>query len=269
VGGDDSQPSHTAGQWLERALTLAELRAALEKASARLLDVPEVARAAFARAIEDYHAELHRKIADGADWAQNAMRGFDCKHIDIANLMRCCERGDMPGAELRLHRRLSINTTAIHVRDVGTLELRHWPLHDTMSATYVPYRSTAMLPSYRDNCPRVALPWGVWCKAVSAQALGEARDGIGSVQTCTHGGREYTIVGVMYGKQVEAEAWAIVPRQIWAGPTYTSHQLRVAYDGGNIERGDHRGQLVKVRGQMCVLQAMSLFFDTSAAWLRD
>ena len=101
--------------------------------------------------------------------------------------------------------------------------------------------------------------------AVSVQALAEASDGLASVRTFAHGGREYTITGVVYGRQMEADAWAIVPHRFWSGQTYTRNELHAAYDAGDIERGNHRGHLVKVRGQVCVLEAMSLFHDASAA----
>ena len=95
--------------------------------------------------------------------------------------------------------------------------------------------------------------------------MAEASDGIASVRTFAHCGRDYTISGVLYGGQMEADAWAIVPRQLWSGPVYTRNELHAAYDAGDIERGDHRGHLVKVRGQVCVLEAMSLFHDAGAA----
>ena len=46
---------------------------------------------------------------------------------------------------------------------------------------------------------------------------------------------------VVHGTEMEADAWAIAPRQLWGGPVYTRNDLLAAYDTGDIKRGDHRG----------------------------
>jgi hypothetical protein len=268
----DEQPQ-AAGQWLHQQMTLAELRAALRAALAGLPGVPELARAAFAQAIAECQAELDRQGGGEGGQAQRIFSGCRVQGLPwsgtvLAELLTRCEQGDMPGAELRFRRQSTVTTWAVHVPGVGTLELRRWTEYDGMTATYAPWRTTTMLPSYRD-CPRVALPYAVWRGAVSVQALAEASDGIASVRTFAHGGRDYTITGVLYGRQMEADAWAIVPRQFWSGTTYTRDELHAAYDAGDIERGNHRGHLVKVRGLVCVLEAMSLFHDASAALRLD
>ena len=267
VGG--GQQPQAAGRWLHKQMTLNELRPALRAALAGLPGVPELARGAFAHGIAACQAELARQIDGGTPPAMRLFSGCRVHDLDwndagIIELMERCEVGGMPGAETRFRSHSFVTTWAVHVLGVGTLELRCWPASGGMSATYAPHRTTALFPSYRD-CRRVALPYAVWRHGVSVQAMAEASDGIASVRTFAHCGRDYTISGVLYGGQMEADAWAIVPRQLWSGPVYTRNELHAAYDAGDIERGDHRGHLVKVRGQVCVLEAMSLFHDAGAA----
>ncbi|MDO5693655.1 MAG: hypothetical protein Q4G70_14475 [Pseudomonadota bacterium] len=264
-----------AGQWLERRFELVELGEALQKAHDCLPSMPPVLRDVFARAVASYRGEHARLLAGEKGSASG--RTFSgwrlpepvLSDAEIVRLMLACEVGNAPGAEVRFRSLTTVTTAVIHVPDVGTLELRYWPACEGKTAVYSPCRTTALLRGYRDDCKRVALPYAVWRQAVSVQALAEASDGIGSARTCMHGGREYTITGVAYGTQMEADAWAIVPRQLWYGPVYTREQMHAAYNAGDIERGDHRGQLVRVRGQLCVLEAMSLFHDASAALRLD
>ena len=277
----DVPQAGVAGQWKEAELTLPQLRAALEQARAGLPDVPEPVRETFCRAVEGFQVRLEYEARRLTGRGRSEDEPFPwrglCSTLDesvlpapeIQRLMLLALEGGISGAEIRGHHGPIVITVAIHV-SAGTLELRYWPGINRMHASYAPVRTAELLESYRDGCARVALPYAIWKHAGCWMKLAEARDGIGDVPTFTHGGREYTVMGITHGPQwVEADAWAIVPLALWRGATSNRSQMLAAWNAGDTERGDCRGRLVRVRGQMCVLEALRVVYDEAAGWMAD
>ncbi|WP_143518614.1 hypothetical protein [Pseudomonas syringae] len=50
----------------------------------------------------------------------------------------------------------------------------------------------------------------------------------------------------------------------WAGPSFTYDQNIKEMEAGRKERGDQRGTLAKIRGEICVLSEMVILADHSS-----
>jgi len=78
-----------------------------------------------------------------------------------------------------------------------------------------------------------------------------------SAKSTLYGGYRYTVFGVMYRpwsvtEKPEAWAYRLVPESMYEGKTMMLHEYEQAVREGSCERGDQRGLIVKVKGQMMV-----------------
>ncbi len=58
--------------------------------------------------------------------------------------------------------------------------------------------------------------------------------------------------------------WSVCLLADWTGPTYNYETQNKAVNDGRIQRSDRRGLIVRVRGQLCVLEAAACFYDDVA-----
>jgi hypothetical protein len=64
-----------------------------------------------------------------------------------------------------------------------------------------------------------------------------------------------------FGSRHECTAWTYCARADWRGPTYSYSTVCRAWDEGRKERGDESGLIVKIKGQLCVLQSVATIYD--------
>jgi hypothetical protein len=132
-------------------------------------------------------------------------------------------------------------------------------------AEFLPWRSCFFLPSFRDNVTVIQLPSPLWENAVCCNHFATAGDNAPSVPTVKNGGREYVVTSGVFSREYrEGEAWAFVRSCEWKGASFTYDQSIKEMDAGRLERGDRRGTLAKVRGELCVLSEMVILADNSA-----
>jgi hypothetical protein len=156
-------------------------------------------------------------------------------------------------------------TVGMHVPGIGTVRIgRYWDKKGTWHSMRFKHieRDTLFLQSYQDDAPYQYCSGAVWAPAYSAQLIGEAHKKIPNVRTFKFGGREYVNTGAAYcGDHSQCSAWAIMSAEEWSGDTFSYADMTQAWDRGASERGDMRGLLVRVRGQLCVLEKYMTVYD--------
>lgn len=177
------------------------------------------------------------------------------------------EGADYDGIIYKVRGALTMLTASMHVPGLGSLTVRQWADAGFGLDFSLIDRDTFFLDSYLDGRPEIASHYAVWGKCYGAQKLSEAGNTIASLPTFTIAGREYVQLGCAYRHtRGEAGAWLVGSVSDWRGPTFGSYQAHIAaYDAGTVERGDHRGLLVRVRGVVCVLVSPALVYDDNAA----
>jgi hypothetical protein len=157
--------------------------------------------------------------------------------------------------------RLGNLTAALHIRDAGTLIAQQW-LSDNYSISFRPWRDTFFLESVRDAMPSVKAPRLLWHHAYCGDKLANAGQGIAHVPAFKFNGREYVNNSVVSSAACwSCEGWTFRALAGWNGPTYNYQSQCEAWNEGRLERGDRRGLIVRVRGQLCVFDAVTTFYD--------
>lgn len=174
-----------------------------------------------------------------------------------------CEYGPV---KFKARKELDIETLGMHVEGVGTVIFRDWGLAGQGSDFSLMRADRFFLESYADARPVYELPYSAWHRGSICQRLSESGDGVCSVPTFSHLGRDFVVTGSTHGKdRREGDAWVIAPLCDWKGKTYSYRSQIEAYNAGVLQRGDHRGLLVKVRGELCVLESAALVSCASSA----
>lgn len=270
-GGNDEPDfkEDPAGTWNESAprLTTEEHNARLEAAGVALTMLPPLLQAMYVHGIkrmrDDQACMLRRGPRDDAYGLM--ARGFQLEAATMGQFLALC-RGSLSGdgVEYKTRNEHRQMTAGIYVEGVGSLVLHIWRKADgdQHSVSYSLHRCTFFRRGYDDDRTEFEVPAGVWAKAYCADKLAYSGDGIASVPTFTYAGREWVNTGgLSSGTYRNCNAWSIRPQEDWNGPTYTYTELIRAMDEGRIERGEHRGHLIRVRGKVCVMDAPGLFFD--------
>jgi hypothetical protein len=252
--------------WLEPDFTKAEWLARIERAEKDARRVVGHARPLFAQNIEAARVYFTARDDDGETFS------FRGRGIDVTDEQRQAffayvvtfTASSFPGIEYKYRDEGWIKTAAMHVEGVGTLIAREWTA-DNGNLYYVPWRDTFFNDSFRDDSRRVFVHAAVWVKAYAAQKIAEAGKKVPSVPTFMLNGREYVQTGNTSARGVrEATVWSLMPVGDWKGETLTYSSMCRAWDNGTAERGDQRGLLVQVRGQLCVLAEGMRVYDDSA-----
>lgn len=152
----------------------------------------------------------------------------------------------------------------VHADGVGSLVLRVWS-SSNYSLSFCFDRDTFFNESFHDTETVIEWPVSQWVQAVCPARL--AQGPIPSVPTVLYGGRHYLVSGASYhGPRSMGHAWTVCPREDWQGGVFNSSQeLLAAYARGTVERGDHRGQLVRVNGRICVIDGAAQFVDNQSS----
>lgn len=254
---------HPACCWNDPIYTSDEYQQLLSTAEEGAAKLPGILGALFQTGIERVklsHAEQVIRMGEGAASPHRLWGKTDYKvSLDVLN--QCCESANSLQAETILRMSFHCTTTAIHIKNVGTLVAHVWPGR-VPSLQYVPWRATALNPSYRDNRVRHQLNEKVWMKACCCEGLSRAESDIAKVPSFAYLGRSYICTGVWsHGSLRACDGWTFLPLSDWQWSTFSYSELRQAWDAGTVERGDMRGLLVMVRGTRCVIDGFAEFFD--------
>lgn len=260
--GPTSTFAQPAGTWLVAEFTAEEHAARLQEAEACAAGLVPVLGSLYQRGIQSARAELARmtRHRDAGDVFGLHAISLTATRQELDEL----QRQDLAAVGIECKTRPGTDADqmqAYYAQRVGTLDMRSH-VDGSRSIGFAHYRSADMLPSFRDCRPVYELPEAVWRPAYACQAIAEAGEGIASVKTFRHAGREWVNDGGMYFSGFAAcEGWAIARRAYWDGETYSYREQVDAWDAGTLERGDRRGLVVKVRGVECVLTSAARFTD--------
>ena len=75
-------------------------------------------------------------------------------------------------------------------------------------------------------------------------------------------GRQFVIMGASYSREFrDSHGWTFVRHCDWPMQTYSYAELCKLWDAGVLERGDCRGLMAKVQGELCVMAEMVMLYD--------
>ncbi|MDR9230066.1 hypothetical protein FEP08_05637 [Burkholderia multivorans] len=216
------------------------------------------------RAMTDAEYEA---LLNDEDWTPHSCTVVQATDEASARLLHYCvtkagASHDVPGIEYKARHDEGMSCGAIYAVGIGTVIVREWVSSGDRSITFEPGRATFFLDSFRDEMPAHYAPVSLWRPAYCADKIAVSNDAAPSVPTFLFGGREYVNTGGMSNRGKEScIAWSVAPLDGWTETTYSYRSACAAYDRYEKERGDRRGLIVKVRGQLCVLDKPVLFFD--------
>lgn len=262
------------GTWGKDSLTAtaAAHLARLDSADAALLGLVGPARALFAEYIQTLRRSLASQVermalAPGVEfrvWGERNRYEEEDLSAFIAHCSAMVGSG-FDGIEYKIRDTPQMKAVGMYVRGVGTLVARVWPGFSVGLDFTLIERENFFLDSYRDGSPSIELAYNEWPRGM-CQRFAESGNEVPVGITHMVNGREYVITGSCSGgraKSWRADGWALAPAATWDGPTFTYETLIKAYDAGTMERGDHRGQLVRVRGVLCVLESFATLTDAN------
>lgn len=242
-------PPEQLGDWTRPSYPLAEFARLLEAAELGLHGLPGgPTRTAYEIALDFCQDEVSKTAETWPDGHLQSVN-FRLSSFTFQALVLAIRDARQLGGEVR--RRFTGTHVNWHIffDGIGTLSL--WNYRCGPSGSFAPYRDNAMRDSYRDGAAMMFLPFEAGLEVYHAQKVAMSPSDPVEVPTLSHGGKLWTCAG-SYGCTCQY-FWSILPADEWAGPKHTYSQRVRAYDSGEIERGDSRGQLVKVRGQLAVL----------------
>lgn len=279
----DSKPAFRAepiGTWKEMALPFKAQLKRFDLALATLPTLEGLPHAVFedalTAAIAEHAAQVKHCKYD-ADERSYTLWTAKLKYIaaDIAKVIEHCRQNQsISGASVEYKVKPCNRgdvVAGMHAKDVGSVIAVMWAPRgsDTeprYSLRFVPGRDSFFRESYDDGAESARIPESVWSRAYAAQTLAESGNKVPNVRTFVFRGREYVNTGGLYsGNYRQCHAWAITSAADWEGDTFTYNEMIKAYEDGRLQRGDHRGQLVRVRGQICVLESHLVAFDDDAS----
>ncbi len=261
-----------AGTWIDPSFTTAEYVAMFATADAELLRIVGPGRALFALGIEAAKAEHDKMLARGCApaGAYRLWRStFRPSPEQLFAFFEHCNTHagtTYHGIEYKARDDKRIFTAAMFVENIGTVIAHHWKDVGGIGVDFRPFRVPFFLDSYHDNMPTIEAPYHLWGTSYCADKLANSNDDIASVPAFTIQGRMYLNTGGMgSGEYRECDGWALCPKSDWTGPTYSYRTQCRAWDEGRKERGDKRGLVVRVQGQLCVCESPALIFDRHVA----
>ena len=275
-GGDTTAPfsEHLEGTWIAPRFTTNQFIELFAKADAALLSVADPSRVLFRMGIE---AARNQNAAMLSHRARNEEETYSLWRTDFVQdpeqldaFMAYCltfagtQTHGAQGVELKICRSHAMTTYAMFVKDIGTVIYRQWADSDCID--YHPWRDTIFLDSYSDNMPAIFAPHGAWSSAYCADKLAYADGGIANIPTFKLNGRQYiNSGGCSQGNYRECNGWTFRPLDDWHGPTFSYRTICQAWDEGRTQRGDKRGLIVSVRGQLVALDGVARIYDDNAA----
>jgi hypothetical protein len=270
---------HEPGTWLDPEYTVEQYRAMFASGAAAVTRIAGPARPLFVRGLALAGDELEKMVERcGDDNEPRHLWRVTCDPTDdefdgfVAHC-RAMVGAAFDGIEYKVRDEDGcVTTAAMYVRNVGTLIAWRWS-ETNRAIDFQPWRDTFFLESYRDGIQAIEAPYATWGRAYCADKLANSNDGIASVPTFVVNGRKYiNDGGFSRGPYRECEGWSFTAFADWKGPTFSYRSQCRAWDNGSLERGDRRGLVVRVRGQLCVLDGAVKVYDTQAsdaAWQAD
>lgn len=253
--GKWNHPEHTAADWVR----------IVDAAGRSVRDLAESLRPLFATGVDMAKAEVAQLLGSGGSYAVSRCKVSGERESTLAFIEMCTTMvlGKLgQNVEVKLRNDLLMSTAALHIEGIGTLIARSWHYAECWAVDYHPWRDPFFFPSYLDQMTISKVPLATWKGAYCADKIACSGTGIASVPTFKFGGREYVQIGGMGYREVEqAKAWSVTPLADWRGETYSYRSVCQAWDDGILERGDERGLVVKVRGQICVLDQPICVYD--------
>lgn len=272
--GDLAAPSakfaeQPACTWLDRTFTTAQFIAMFSIAEDTVKQIVGPGRPLFELGIATAKAQHADMLARRAYAPTDSYRLWRSNYTASAEQLRAfvahCEthdRAGIAGIEYKTRRDRRMMTAAMYVPNIGTVIVRQWFEVDNVGLDFIPYRDAFFHDSYRDGMPAIEAPYALWGSCYCADKLAYSHDDIASVPAFTIQGRLYLNTGGMgSGTYRECDGWLLCPKSDWTGPTYTYRTQCQAWDDGRKERGDKRGLVVRVQGQLCVCESPAHVFD--------
>lgn len=252
---------HAPGTWSETVYhTYEEYEHMLREAEQGICALPMLLRLVYAQGIEVFRDNLPVKRVAGPAFCRPASVA-----VTAASFEEILALASVPvaGIEVKQVKTGLGVKIGVHVAGVGSLLIRQEVLPvPSMSAYFTLGRDRIFLASYMDTAMAYELPAQIFKAAMSAHLIGGVDGKPVNVRTFEYGGREYVTTQLVYrGAYCEGRAWRVASLADYHGQTYTHAGLLDAYNAGTIERGDHRGLVVMVRGQVCVLCTCAQFYD--------
>lgn len=264
-----------AGTWSAPEFTRAEYIDRFARANGCLPGIAGPGRPLLRRGLEEAQRQHDAMFAGRdrpADEAYRLWRGNLLAHAEeLAAFVAHCEvmaavGEPVSGVEYKVrHGSRGLLTAAMYVRDLGTVMVRLQG-GGSGAADFELFRAPFFLDSYLDDVTATYAPVCEWERAYCAHTVAESDDGIATVPTFAIDGREYVNTGGLSDRIYrECTAWGVVPAGEWRGATYSYRSQCRAWDEGRIERGARGGLVVRIRGQLCVLDRAVVVYDDFAS----
>lgn len=267
---------HAPGTWNRPMIELEQFRAVLDNADAPVARIAGPARALFRLAIDAAKVQLATDewtLRTGKVQFHDVQVDVPDDHIGLF-IAHCVgmQGSDFYGIQYKVRQGLDV-IAGMYLDKVGTLVAYKWKGGQTRLA-FQPFRATLFLDSYADHRPVIELPYAIWHKSYCADKLCNAQTKLANVQPFMYQGRKYVVTGGSSHHNVAVyDGWRLCALADWKGPTYTYASHGVAANEGKVERGDHRGLIVLVRGQKYVMESGAVFHDQNVdfrkAWEQD
>ena len=255
-----------SGCWNFPCFNIAEYQQMVTKARAHLSSVPADLLPFFLQGVEASEQSLFQAAADDTRPSQwRAVAHFN--DSTWLELNAVATRGVGMNAECKVRSAPRSKVIGIYVEEVGSIIVHGWLSTGDCRywAEFLPWRSCFFRPSFRDDVSVIPEAYSRWENVVSCMHFSSAGDKVPSVLTVKVKGREYVVTSAVYSREYrEGEAWAFVRLCDWAGASFTYDQNIKEMEAGRKERGDQRGTLAKIRGEICVLSEMVILADHSS-----
>lgn len=255
-----------SGCWNFPCFNLAEYQHLVTQARANISTVPQDLLSFFLLGVEASEESLSQAPIEEKRPSQwRAVAHFnDSTWLELNDV---ATRGVGAGAECKIRTAPRSKVIGVYVEGVGSIIVHGWLSTGDCRywAEFLPWRSCFFLPSFRDGVSVIPEPYSRWENVVSCMQFSSAGDHVPSVPTVKVKGREHIVTSAVYSREYrEGEAWAFVRFCDWPGASFTYDQNIKEMEAGRKERGDQRGTLAKVRGEICVLSEMVILADHSA-----
>jgi hypothetical protein len=255
----DSAP----GMWTEPTWPLAGYEVALSQAKAIVAHLPVAARSLFRSAVD----ATHNRIANLKPRASDYHLVGHMVNVDHESTVAFRDYCYLMTGECGQDTQFKVRTeyrawsAGMYIRGAGSLVVRCFG--DTnCRVEYFPWEDNFFLQSYRDTRRSAQLSQTVWGNAYCADKLADSGAGVASVKPFMFDDRTWIITSICSGGSEPAmgEAWSLRPITEWPGVTYSYATQGASVEKGLIERGDHRGLVVRARGALHVIDgAMTVF----------
>lgn len=257
---------HPEGTFLDPERTSAEYTDYFAKAESALLAIAGPARALFRMGIETAKKEQARFDSfREADSTYGISPWFNAPAELVEAFVAHCKAMEgtaHPGFEYKVRHHFRSSVVAMYADNIGSLIVRSSKTRSSIE--YAPYRDSFFIQGYMDDAPAMEAPIGLWRRTYCADKIAFAK-GAASVKSFALNGRRYIVTGMSYfGNEAHANAWTFCRIEDWHGETFTYQSHGSAVDEGRLERGDYRGIVVRVDGQLCVIDGYATVFDDNA-----